>query len=281
MSGPDRAELDRLRAMDTEALRSLLLIEMSADEELNIAQIQTISDILAEREQIEVPDTNEAWREFQEIYRSSEPLYTLEQEAPKSVHKTKLRGLRRLAILAAVVASLLAGASLTAYAAEYDLWGAVAKWTNDTFSFVYEHLSGHSETSKPCIAPELQPLWDAMLDAGVEEPLLPTMLPDGYKQVDFVDEKSQGFLYVMYQSGEKNIIQMQVHLDAIERGVSLEKSEVSPDLYVWNNIECYIVTNFGQKNATWTSDSDVYMISGATESELYQMIESIPMEGVK
>lgn len=278
MSGPDRAELDRLRAMDTEALRSLLLIAMSADEELNIAQIQTISDILAEREQIEVPDTNEAWREFQEIYRSSEPLYTLEQEAPKSVHKTKLRGLRRLAILAAVVASLLAGASLTAYAAEYDLWGAVAKWTNDTFSFVYEHLSGHSETSKPCIAPELQPLWDAMLDAGVEEPLLPTMLPDGYVQIEFSDNGEQEFWCAAYQSQDGSLIQMQVLCDDTSILTNVEKSGVAPQIYKWNEYSFYIMQNVEQWIVTWSSGMYTYVISGSSESEIIQMIESVHRE---
>lgn len=278
MSGPDRAELDRLRAMDTEALRSLLLIEMSADEELNIAQIQTISDILAEREQIEVPDTNEAWREFQEIYRSSEPLYTLEQEAPKSVHKTKLRGLRRLAILAAVVASLLAGASLTAYAAEYDLWGAVAKWTNDTFSFVYEHLSGHSETSKPCIAPELQPLWDAMLDAGVEEPLLPTMLPDGYKQVELTRNDVQRYLCASYQSQDGSLIQMQIQCDGVNLQTKFEKDGVVPRIYEWNGISFYTMSNVDQWVATWASGEYTYMVSGSVDSEIIQMIESVHRE---
>ena len=78
--GPDRTNNTSLRNMDTEALRSLLMMELSAEGDLNIEKIQEITDIIAEREQLDVPDVDASWKDFQNQYRSTEPLHTLDQE---------------------------------------------------------------------------------------------------------------------------------------------------------------------------------------------------------
>ena len=46
--GPDRTNNTSLRNMDTEALRSLLMMELSAEGDLNIEKIQEITDIIAD-----------------------------------------------------------------------------------------------------------------------------------------------------------------------------------------------------------------------------------------
>lgn len=63
--GPDRTNNTSLRNMDTEALRSLLMMELSAEGDLNIEKIQEITDIIAEREQLDVPDVDASWKDFQ------------------------------------------------------------------------------------------------------------------------------------------------------------------------------------------------------------------------
>lgn len=278
MSGPNRTASEAFADMDTEALRSLLMLEMDAEGEIDLARVQSITDILAQREHIEVPDVDADWETFQDNFSSAEPLYTPEQEAPKAVRASGLKALRRGAFLAALVAVMIIGATLTAQATEFDLWGAVAKWTSETFRFVYDQFGDEDQEKAVAIDPSLQPLWDAMQDCGVEHPLLPTVLPEGYVQADFMVEPAMGLVMGTYQRGEEQLIQLQIHLDA-QNNVVVEKNDTTPDVYVWNETEFYIVTNYGQSVATWTSGLCVYMMFASTETELYQMIESIPGEG--
>ena len=277
--GPDRTSNTSLRNMDTEALRSLLMMELSAGGELNIEKIQEITDIIAEREQLDVPDVNTSWEDFQNQYRSTEPLHTLDQEQPvPPTRKSKHKSLRRVFLVAAVLASLILGATLTAHAAEYDLWGAVAQWTSETFGFAFQQNNAKKDAAKDIVNPELQPLWNAMEDAGISAPLLPTELPAEYRQVELIEDQDQEFWSAAYQSADDFFIQIQVQNGQNGDWSVLQKDEDTPERYVWDGIEFYIMTNMGRWVAVWSSDEYEYYTSSTNESEMYQMLESIHRE---
>lgn len=273
--GPDRTNNTSLRNMDTEALRSLLMMELSAEGNLNIEKIQEITDIIAEREQLDVPDVDASWEDFQNQYRSTEPLHTLDQEQPVlPTRKSKHKALRRVFLVAAVLASLLLGATLTAQAADYDLWGAVAQWTSETFGFTLQQSDEKLDT----ISPELQPLWDAIQDAGISEPLLPTYLPEEYQQVELTEDQEQEFWSAAYQATDDLFIQIQIQKRQNGDWAMLQKDEDTPEYYVWDGIEFYIMTNMGRWVAVWSSNEYEYYVSATNESEIYQMLESIHRE---
>ena len=273
--GPDRTNNTSLRNMDTEALRSLLMMELSAEGELNIEKIQEITDIISEREQLDVPDVDASWEDFQNQYRSTEPLHTLDQEQPvPPTRKSKHKALRRVFLVAAVLASLLLGATLTAQAADYDLWGAVAQWTSETFGFAFQQ----SDKKMDAVSPELQPLWSAMEDAGIPNPLLPTYLPEEYRQDELTEDQNQKFWSAAYQSANDLFIQIQVQKGQNGAWSMLQKDEDMPERYVWDGIEFYIMTNMGRWVAVWSNEEFEYYISVTNESEMYQMLESIHRE---
>ena len=273
--GPDRTNNTSLRNMDTEALRSLLMMELSAEGKLNIEKIQEITDIISEREQLDVPDVNASWEDFQNQYRSTEPLHTLDQEHPTvPTRKSKHKALRSDFLVAAVLASLLLGATLTAQAADYDLWGAVAQWTSETFGFAFQQ----SDKKMDAVSPELQPLWSAMEDAGIPNPLLPTYLPEEYRQDELTEDQNQKFWSAAYQSANDLFIQIQVQKGQNGAWSMLQKDEDMPERYVWDGIEFYIMTNMGRWVAVWSNEEFEYYISVTNESEMYQMLESIHRE---
>jgi len=273
--GPDRTNNTSLRNMDTEALRSLLMMELSAEGELNIEKIQEITDIISEREQLDVPDVDASWEDFQNQYRSTEPLHTLDQEQPiVPTRKSKHKALRSVFLVAAVLASLLLGATLTAQAADYDLWGAVAQWTSETFGFAFQQ----SDKKMDAVSPELQPLWSAMEDAGISNPLLPTYLPEEYRQDELTEDQNQKFWSAAYQSANDLFIQIQVQKGQNGAWSMLQKDEDMPERYVWDGIEFYTMTNMGRWVAVWSNEEFEYYISVTNESEMYQMLESIHRE---
>lgn len=49
-NGPDTMHGKSLQAMDTATLRTMLMMELRAEGELDVARIQEITDILADRE---------------------------------------------------------------------------------------------------------------------------------------------------------------------------------------------------------------------------------------
>ena len=279
-NGPEKMRAKSLRTMDTATLRSLLMLELSAEGDLNVARIQEISDIIAEREQISVPDVDAAWNDFQQNYTTSEPIHTLEQDcSPVEKPPVKRKRWRRIPVVAAVLASLLIGATLTANAVNFDLWRAVAKWTSETFGF----SSGDSEslpasqTENMLENEELAPLWNAMIESGITDPRLPTYLPDGFEQIELENHNENGFWYAVYQSGT-DIIYIQVQQSEEETWSKLQKDAIEPEPYMWNETEFYIMTNKGQWTATWSSGRYGYSIFGASEPEIYKMIKSIKKE---
>lgn len=277
--GPDRTNNTSLRNMDTEALRSLLIMELNAEGELNLEKIQEITDIIAEREQLDVPDVDASWKDFQNQYRSTEPLHTLDQEQPTTprVH-SKRKIFRKLFLVAAVLTSLFVGATLTAQAAEYDLWGAVAQWTSETFGFAFQRKDAKADAAEDVISPELQPLWTSMQEAGVPDPLLPLYLPEEYQQIELIEDKTQGFWSAAYQASSDSLIQIQVQSGKTGAWSILQKDAGRPTCYEWDNTEFYIMTNMGQWVATWSNDQYAYLIFGSNEAEIYEMIESIHKE---
>lgn len=292
LNGPDKMDGKSLQTMDTAALRALLIMELSAEGDVNVARIQEISDIIAEREQFEIPDADMGWEDFRKNYESSEPIHTLEQDCseapkpetePKAVPERKTMPKRkawgRLAVAAAIVASLVVGATLTAQAAEFDLWAAMARWTSETFGFTLgarESMPNENKLKNE----ELAPLWDAMMEGGISEPSLPTYLPDGFEQIELIENNEDGFWCVAYQS-RTELIHIQVQQSQGEDWSVFQKDDADPEIYMWNGMEFYIMTNMGQWSATWSSGSYEYLISGASEPELYQMIKSIHKEEVQ
>lgn len=273
-NGPDTMHGKSLQALDTAALRSMLMLELGAEGELDVARIQEITNILAEREQIAVPDVDTAWKDFQQNYISSEPIHTLEQDAPQpQTPAPRKRRWPQIILIAAILVVLFASAT---NASSFNLWNAVAKWTSETFGFTFGgEMSSQDRINLRNEA--LAPLWDTLLESGISAPQLPTYLPEEFEQVDLIENTETGFWSAIYES-EGNLIRIQVQLSQDDNWSDVQKDNTDPEPYIWNDIEFYIMTNMGQWVASWSSGQYEYLISGATESELYDMIESVHKE---
>jgi len=152
--------------MSTESLEELLRLdaELPDGEGPDIDEILYISEVIAKREK-EHPtcrypeiDVDAAWENFQTKYlpymTDGRSLYDFDDEDPSHIEsktagmdissptsrkRISLRGRHRLSravSFAAVIAVLLGLMTATAYAMGYDIWGVIAQWTKDTFTFV-------------------------------------------------------------------------------------------------------------------------------------------------
>ena len=101
--------------------------------------------------------------------------------------------------MAVVFAVLFFGGTITSYAFGYDLWGAFAHWTRETFGFAYVTPTDHPKSYSS--------LQDALSDYGITEPLTPTWIPDGYtlQSVDISETPIKTKFLAVYRNNNKEL----------------------------------------------------------------------------
>ena len=137
--------------MSTAELEQLLRLNFQVSEDgfSDLEAILYISDLLAKRNG--PCNSDAAWQQFQTQYRpyadgrslfdfsdeeAPSPLETKRPSyAPSGAGNRSSRRLRRLAVLAAILAALLLG-GMVAQAAGLDVFGTIARWTDETFRFM-------------------------------------------------------------------------------------------------------------------------------------------------
>lgn len=318
MSGLDsgnRKDYSKFDRMSTESLEELLRLdaELPDGEGSDIDEILYISEVIAKREE-EHPtgryaeiDVEAAWETFQTKYRpfvtDGRSLYDFDDDEPGSTetaspapgtsspsgkNRISTQGRRRLgrvASFAAAIAILLGLMTVTAYAIGYDLWGVIAQWTKDTFTFVSVSKVNDPEEYNVGITTDDGEYADlqAALDAyGVTDALAPKWIPDGFTlELVSVDEGSAGVKAIFcacYRSNDGSIIvQINMHQAPGEASYATwQKDDMDVDTVKIDNYTFYTMQNAGRACAIWTNGPYECNINGNISSdELHKMIESI------
>lgn len=308
----DYSKYDR---MSTESLEELLRLdaELPDGEGPDIDEILYISEVIAKREK-EHPtgrypeiDVDAAWENFQTKYlpymKDGRSLYDFDDEDPghtegknadtDSLSPTggkhiPLRGRRRLsrvATFAAVIAMLLGLMTATAYAMGYDLWGVIAQWTKDTFTFVSaSKVNEPSDSDKDDAISdgEYADLQTALDAHGIVEPLVPNWIPDGFALdnviVDKFTMKDAITFQANYVSGESYLtIYINKYDDTGDIDYSTwEKDDRTVAELDIGGVTYFIVENDAEPLAIWSNGQFECFISGNISTEdLTNMINSI------
>lgn len=289
--------------MSTEELNEILWQDSQLPdvEESDTDAILYIMEVIEKRSK-ELPasdfeDVDRAWDSFNQNYRfassDERPLFDLDdatqqnstsdktqilQPAPHSNARPHRRVLRTASILAAVIAVLLA-TSLTAYALGFDLWGAIANWTKETFGFT---TTESAQTIAPSVAKEIPvPLTTIAKEMDIHDvpiAILPSYIPDGYAESEFqYDETTESMIF--YCLLEKENTSITLFYNAYFGGQALyqfEKDIVNPEQYECNGTVYYIMTNEGVYLAAWTTNNIECNIAGViTHDEIIKIIQSI------
>lgn len=283
---PNKTHTDRDR-LSTEQLEALLRADLddpSPDQETAIFHIlEVIEQREKERPTGRLPDGDQAWAEFQQFYNIPEgegqslyPLPPEVQEEPETpvvarAHP-RLRTFRKRMVAAAVLAALLMG-MVTAQAAGVDLFGALGRWTEETFHFSL--ASGQTEQ-------------DAALKKAAEtcqlpSELLPTWHPDGFEaaepEISHVDDFLDSVLYSYeYEEMDRSYIvalERYYHPTDIQAMV-FEKDDGPVEQYQSNGRMFYIMSNLNTMTAAWSDGDLVVTIAGRLNTqEIKQIIDSI------
>ena len=311
MSEQDRGRWDRLDAMPTEALEELLRLDsqLPEGEGLGADAVLRAAEVIARREGAgpgtAYPDVDQAWQRFLTKYYPCEPLALAEETpgapgmapppppAPEGAVRPRrgrnVRWLARAALAAAAIAALLLATTVTASAFGYDLWGVIAEWSKETFTFTANdradrpapdaHQAGASSGPE---GGEYASLQDALDSYGISTPLAPAWIPERFELDSvYIGETSSfvnlGAFYTCKDGTDNNLsISITLNMYNSDQYSQWQKDEDDPSTYVVGGVTHYLMTNMSREKAVWLNGNYECGISGdITREELLRMLDSI------
>lgn len=268
--------------LSTEQLEDILRADIASPNQTNDETVFHILEVLEKREKENpsgrLPDTDQAWQEFQKYYNipegEGESLYPIRnnQEKRSASVPTKTRRVfrpRKILVVAAVLI-LMFGGMLTAQAAGVDVFGAIGRWTEETFHF--DIVQDNDRTSL---------FQETATQAKIPQDFVPTWVPDGFEgaepQVDTVENYMNSIICV-YSNQEKTYsvdIEHYYNKADIETLV-IEKDDTNVCSYESNGKTFFIMSDMEYLTATWTDGTFVETISGQLSmDEIKTIIGSI------
>ena len=273
----DFSHLDKL---STEELQEILRQDSLLDDDSSdIDAILYITDLLVKRSDSSnnSKDVEAAWKSFKENYypyiSDPEPLYSFdspEDKVVKAKPRHLSRAMRTLSV-AAVLAVVIISGSVTASAFGYNLWGAVAEWTRDTFGFTQ---SSQSNGIYP-----FENLRDALAAYDIDEPIVPQWIPDGYGEdtVQAAETPDSKIIVAVSKYGSKEIkFEVKIFDDPSNRHWLYEMFEDDVEKYSSNGIDFYIMKNDDFTRVSWAvGNNECSILCSLEPKEIYRMVDSI------
>ncbi len=298
------AQLNKLSTKDLEQLLQIYIDNTScADENYCISVLNELANREQRNPSGDYTDVDAAWASFQENYLDAGDeacaLYDFGEDPedetahpitidkfdtkPARVRRVRNKALLRAASIIIVFGVLFLSSSFVANAFGYDLFGLVATWTSETFSFDTQSKAPSSQSDYPA-PPERTPdgIAGALTDHGVVEKLVPTWFPSGFSLLDMKTGRTSSYDYyrAIYQyEDEDRWITINVDHFKDPQYMSdkiYEKDDREVTIYEKNEIQHYIMFNLSRTVAVWNSGYFNCSISGdLSKEELIHMIDSI------
>ena len=273
----DFSHFDKL---STEELQEIIRQDSFLDDDSSdIDAILYITDLLVKRSDSSnnSKDVEAAWKSFKENYypyiSDPEPLYSFdspEDEVVKAKPRHLSRVMKTLSV-AAVLAVVIISGSVTASAFGYNLWGAVAEWTRDTFGFTQ---SSQSNGIYP-----FENLRGALDAYDIDEPIVPQWIPDGYGEdtVQAAETPDSKIIVAVSKYGSREIkLEVKIFDDPSNRHWVYEMFEDGVEKYSSNGIDFYIMKNDDFTRVSWAvGNNECSILCSLKTKEIYRMIDSI------
>lgn len=239
------------------------------------------------------PDVNQQWEQFVTHYLPDLEDTAFESErtehtgfAQTSQHPLKVPSKRvvrfsriwRTALVAAATIACMLAFMVTAQATGVDVFGAMARWTKDVFSFgqipsdsmVSENLGGETKGSE-IPAQGFSSLQDALDAYGVTEVSEPRWLPDGYVldevDVTYLEDPFYMFFYANYLNGN-NYIGIDIVSYEGEPTMQVQKTDSTIKTIEKDGITFYLIENDVGHTIAWCTEQYECYISGESDKDI-------------
>lgn len=281
----DRRERDfsKFDSMTTEALQQILRLDAMKPEgeESDTEELFYIMEVLADRRRNNSTYTGktaqQAFEDFQKYYMPEVSGDDATNVAPAKQNKYSALLLRRIAAVAAALA-IVFFTTATANAFGFDLFGYVAKWSEEFFHFE----SSPSTTIEPNNLNSdmtFDSLQQALDSYNISHRLAPTQLPQNYilTEIKVTDTPRENIFYSKYLNDKTgDTLSITIKQILIGNPFSIEKSDDLVEIYSIDGIAYYIFQNYDRLRAVWVVDEFECLISGNISiEEMKKIIDSI------
>lgn len=259
-----------LESVASDQLRTMLHAETAKDvpdDDL----VLTILHILEEREpdDLEPASVREeaAWKLFRKRVR-----------ARKRSPRLLMRSLSTAAVLLLVLGLLMVAIPQQADADNW--WDRIARWTDDFFGFFREeeeesfNLEDYEFRTDN---PGLQQVYDAVVELGVTEPVVPMWLPEGYELANLSVHAmlDREYLAASFESSEKNIT-YQAAVWATDKSGQYPKDNTAVIQWEICDTTFNIMRNNDIWVVAWTKNNiECSIFVDCQEDVLYEILDSI------
>lgn len=273
-----REDLSCFDSMSTEELQEILRKHTHGELETepDTQHLFEIMEVLSKRRQQQNPQAfrtdEEALAEFRKHYMPKESRTVTQHKATR--YPSRL--LRTIAAVLAVVLIVTAGTTITAKALNYDIWRKFANWTTEIFHFTNSNSPSLTEPSKT-VNVEFGHLREALASFGIEEDIVPSWLPNGYKHKDIMvmESPKTRSIHTIYENNNVELV-ISIRQTVGVPARQIEKSENLIEVYASDGVEYYIFSNNTELKAVWVIGELECIIAGYIAiNELTAMIDSI------
>ena len=284
-----------LEQLSTEQLEDILRADLASEDQENDEAVFHILEVLEKREKENptghLPDTDQAWKEFQQYYNIPEgegeslyPTYSEPENDDKNIQtlktnepRTRPRFRMRRGLVVAAILIVMFGSMLTAQAAGVDVFGAIGRWTEENFQFV---LPTTNQSDTVGINDDFQ---KASEKFGLPSSFVPTWCPEGFTSAEPLEEHIKNHsdsISCQYTNTTENKFYLvtisQYYSADVLNATVFEKDDSSVITYQSNGKNFYIFSNLENLTATWADENYCITITGEiTLDQIKNIIDSI------
>lgn len=258
-----------LEGLPTRQLEEMLQEELTR-EQPNSQNIRLALKILQEREKddpVEAgPEAEAAWEKY--LDDIDEPIYE---------HSPKGRWALRIASVAAIVILLLA--ALPQEASARNFFERLISWTDSVFALIgpedADNITG--EYVFRTDNPGLQQVYDAIVDLGVTQPVVPMWLPEGFELTEckVLENPTKNAVVAVFSDGSGKVrFEINIYSDNITSKYSKDEENVT-DIEM-AGVSHKITNNDDKWVAIWVRDKyECSILGDCQEDELLRILRSI------
>lgn len=264
---PNRSELERLSPEELAQAMEQALDEMT-EKTYNQAVIDTYLDALdAKTPMPEALDVEKAYGQFQSMLSKALPT----EETPR---RKQQGAVLRLTLRVALAAAFLFGCLMMAQAGGVDVFGAVARWTDD--AFYLETQKDHTAVQS-CV-----PYQEKYESAGLDAAYMPTWIPDGYSvgEIEVDELTTWTYFYIPLNNSNGSILHFCINIQTDSQPPATqvyEKDDRPVQQYQINGKTVYLFHNLDIMAAVCQDETVTYSLYGDfSEDMVLQFFNSIP-----
>lgn len=271
-------ELERILQSD-----SYMLDINNSDEEIILYIMEVIAKREKENPNEELTDVNTAWTSFCENYlpylNDDISLYDyanngFQTPAKRNITMQIRTRFMRVACVIGIITAIFFAGTATAKAFGYNIWSAIAHWTDDTFFFV---TPKNTDPQQGTITEGDNDLVNVLREYGINYELVPSWLPGDYVLKDLkIKESPKGNTFVAVYDDESHVILVSISYLSKPTGRIYEKDDKDVVIYKVNDIDHYIISNLDKADIIWRRENLECFITGEYSlDDAKKMINSI------